>query len=88
MSTALPGDAFQRLIADAVRVAVRDELAAQPTTNRLLSVEDAAAYLSLSKREIYNMIANRELPAVIRGRRKMLDIRDMDAWIDRNKLPC
>ena len=84
----VPTDSFQRLIADAVRVAVREELASRPTLNRLRSIEEAAAYLSLSKREVYNMIANRELPPVPRGRRKMLDIRDLDSWIDRNKLPC
>lgn len=81
-------DTFQQLIADAVRAAVREEMAAKPTVNRLRSIDDAAAYLSLSKREIYNMFANRELPSVPHGRRKMIDIRDLDAWIDRNKLPC
>jgi len=83
-----PTDAFQQLITDAVRLALREELSATPTANRLRSIEEAAAYLSLSKREIYNMVANRELPAVTHGRRKMLDIRDLDAWIDHNKLPC
>lgn len=79
-----PTDTFQQLIMDAVR----EELSATPTANRLRSIEESAAYLSLSKREIYNMIANRALPAVTHGRRKMLDIRDLDAWIDQNKLPC
>ena len=38
---------------------------------------------SLSEREIYNMIAeaNHQLRVVTRGRRKRLDIRDLDEWI-------
>ena len=85
---ASPSDAFQQLITDAVRIAVREEMSTTPLGNRLRSIEEAAAYLSLSKREIYNMIANRELPVVTRGRRKMLDLKDLDAWIEQNKLPC
>ncbi len=82
-------DAFQQLIADAVRIALRDELdRSTSTVNRLRSVEEAAGYLSLSKREIYNMVASGELPVVTHGRRKMLDIRDLDSWIEMNKLPC
>ncbi|HEX4231682.1 MAG TPA: helix-turn-helix domain-containing protein [Bryobacteraceae bacterium] len=44
---------------------------------RLLNVEHAAAYLSLSEREVYNMISNKDLAAVRHGRRVMLDIRDL-----------
>lgn len=56
-----------------------------PASKRLLSPEDAAAYLSLSKREVYNMIANEQIAAVRHGRRKMLDIRDLEKWIEDNK---
>jgi excisionase family DNA binding protein len=55
------------------------------TNRRLLTVEEAGVYLSLSKREVYNMIANGTLTAVVYGRRKMLDIRDLNTWIERNK---
>ena len=80
-------DAFQQVIEQAVDAGVRrDALNVSELTNRrLFSIEEAAVYLSLSKREVYNMIATRELPAVTHGRRKMLDIRDLDAWIDHNK---
>lgn len=53
---------------------------------RLLNVEDAAAYLSLSEREVYNMISNKDLAAVRHGRRVMLDIRDLELWIQDNKV--
>jgi excisionase family DNA binding protein len=79
-------DAFQQVIEQAVEAAVRRALNINDATNRrLLSIEECAVYLSLSKREIYNMIATRELLAVAHGRRKMLDIRDLDAWIALNK---
>jgi excisionase family DNA binding protein len=79
-------DAFQRVIEQAVEAGVRKALNVSEATNRrLFSAEEAAVYLSLSKREVYNMIANRQLAAVTHGRRKMLDIRDLDDWIERNK---
>jgi excisionase family DNA binding protein len=74
------------VIEQAVETAVRKALNINDATNRrLLSIEEGAMYVSLSKREIYNMIATRELPAVKHGRRTMLDIRDLDAWITLNK---
>lgn len=79
-------DAFQQVIEHAVEAAVRKALNISHVTNRrLLSIEEAAVYLSLSKREVYKMIANQELPVVTHGRRKMLDIGDLDLWIARNK---
>jgi len=81
----MPSDVFQSIIDQSVETAVRKLNATAPANRRLLSVEEAAVYLALSKREIYNMIANRELKAVLHGRRKMLDIRDLDEWIERNK---
>lgn len=78
-------DAFEQVIERAVETGVRKALNINEATNRrLLSVQEAAEYLGLSKREVYNMITT-ELPAVTHGRRKMLDIRDLDEWIERNK---
>jgi len=80
-------DALTLVIEQAVEAGIRKVININgPANRRLLSAEEAAVYVSLSKREMYNMIANRQLPAVIRGRRKMLDIQDLDAWIDRNKV--
>jgi excisionase family DNA binding protein len=79
-------DAFQQAIETAVETGVRKALNISDATNRrLLSIEEGAVYLSLSKREVYNMIATDELPAVTHGRRKMLDIRDLEVWIERSK---
>jgi excisionase family DNA binding protein len=79
-------DAFQHIIEQAVEAGVRKALNLGEATNRrLLSITEAATYLALSKREVYNMIATGDVPAVSHGRRKMLDIRDVDEWIRRNK---
>lgn len=79
-------DAITTAIESAVECAVKRALNVSDATNRrLLTVEQAAEYLSLSTREIYNMFANRELLRVRRGKRIMIDIRDLDLWIERNK---
>ena len=79
-------DAFQHLIEQAVEAGVRKALNLSEVTNRrLLSITEGAVYLALSKREVYNIIAAGEIPAVSQGRRKMLDIRDLNEWIARKK---
>jgi excisionase family DNA binding protein len=79
-------EALGVLIERAVESAVRRALNISDATNRrLLSIEEGAVYLALSKREIYNMIASGELPAVAHGRRRMLDIHDLDRWINHAK---
>jgi len=79
-------DAFAQIIQHAVEQAVRKALNIDEATNRrLLSVAQAANFLSLSEREIYNVISNRELPAVKHGRRTLLDVRDLDDWIKAHK---
>ena len=75
-------EAFRRALEIEVRKAVTSN---ETSSRRLKTVEQAAEYLTLSRREIYNMIASSELPAVKRGRRTMLDVQDLDNWIDRSK---
>jgi excisionase family DNA binding protein len=79
-------DAFAEIVKTAVADGVREALNVQAATNRrLLTVEQAAEYLALSKRVIWEMIASHEFPVVAHGRRKMVDIQDLDVWIARNK---
>jgi excisionase family DNA binding protein len=52
---------------------------------RLLTAQEAGIYLALSEREVYNMIANNQLVGVRHGRRLMIDIRDIEQWIDLKK---
>ena len=48
---------------------------------RRLNVQEAAAYLALSERGVYNMTSNRDLVSGRHGRRVMVDIRDLEDWI-------
>ena len=52
---------------------------------RLLTIKEVAVYLAISEREVYNLIANNELPAVRHGRRLMVDQRDAERWIEQKK---
>ncbi len=53
---------------------------------RLLKIEEASEYLSISKKGLYNMIYRREIPFVkIKGRIRF-DIIDLDKWIEENKI--
>ena len=52
---------------------------------RLLSIEETATYLNLCEREIYSLISSKALIGVRHGRRQMLDIRDLESWIDARK---
>lgn len=79
-------DVLQSVIEQAVEAGVRRALNVNDATNRrLLSIAEASAYLGLSKREIYNVIGMDDLKSVNHGRRKLVDIRDLDEWISRKK---
>lgn len=79
-------DQFAELLKTIIGESVREALNIQPATNRrLLTIEQAAEYLALSERQIWTMISASELPVVSGGRRKMIDIQDLDQWIRRNK---
>ena len=55
---------------------------------RLLKVKQAAVYLSLSTKKLRRLVQAGSLP-VIRGGANtapwLLDVRDLDTWIERNK---
>jgi excisionase family DNA binding protein len=79
-------DPLSRMIEAACEVAIRRAMnISEISPRRLLTVEEAAVYLTLSEREIYSMISNNELAGVRHGKRRMLDIRDLDAWIASHK---
>lgn len=54
-------------------------------TARLLSVEQAAQYLSRTKVSVQHLVASGALPSVRADRRVFLDIHDLDAWIEEHK---
>lgn len=57
----------------------------QQTPNRLVSLLDAATYLGISYWTVRDLINRREIPAVRIGRRVMLDVDDLDGFIEANK---
>ena len=58
-----------------------------PVPKRLLTIKEAAQYLSLSVYSVREMIWSGVLPYIKRqgGRKYLLDIRDLDAFIDSQK---
>ena len=76
---------FVEAIATRVVEKMRSEIEAERRTRRLLTVEQSATYLALSTKSIHEMLTNHELVGVKFGRKTMLDIRDLDQWIEDNK---
>jgi excisionase family DNA binding protein len=58
-----------------------------PNPKRLLRLKPAAAYLSVSPGKLRSIVQKGELPVVRIGGNApwLLDVRDLDAWIDRHK---
>ena len=54
-------------------------------TNRLLSTKDAAKYLCISERKLWDMSNTGEIPVVRLGRAVRYDINDLDGFIQRAK---
>jgi len=54
-------------------------------TKRLYSIREAAVYLGISTWSVRKMIWAGKIPYIKNGKRILLDIRDIDEWIDANK---
>jgi excisionase family DNA binding protein len=52
---------------------------------RLLSVDEAAAYIGRTPKALRHMIANGIVPAIREGSRVHLDRADLDRWIEMRK---
>jgi|SRR5579872_3227062 len=73
-------DSFQQLIVDAVRVAVRQELAAlsPKIAPRWLDLEQAAVLMSTTKDGVRGMLRSGLFPARKMGARLMIDVKDLE----------
>lgn len=84
-------DAFLEHLASRVAERVLDGLSHSAHNKgheaRLLSVERAAAYIGRTVAALQQMIASGKLPTVRSDRRVMIDIIDLDKWIERHKEP-
>jgi excisionase family DNA binding protein len=69
-------------IREAVKAAIEEW---RPVQSRLLTIKEAAEYLKLSERTMKTLLARGEVRKVPCGRRVMLDIRDLDQWIEDKK---
>lgn len=75
------------LLAD-VRESVRRVERGDQLRPRLLDITDAGRYLSMSDKGIRELIVQGELPYVqkVPGRSPyLLDLRDLDSWVEKNK---
>lgn len=52
---------------------------------RLYSIKEVAGYLGRSPWTIAEMVRTGKLPYIPDGKRKFLDIQDIDRWIETNK---
>jgi excisionase family DNA binding protein len=52
---------------------------------RLYSIAEAAVYLGRTARAVREMLWGGKMPYIKDGKRILVDIRDMDIWIDRSK---
>jgi len=62
-----------------------DNPAGDRPKKRLFNVGEAAVYLGRSVCALREMIWAGKIPCVRDGRRVLLDIQDMDAWIEQSK---
>jgi excisionase family DNA binding protein len=57
-----------------------------PDFQAFLTTEEVLAYLKITPRTIYRLIRNGELPAVRVGRQWRFRRRDLDAWLERQRV--
>ena len=53
---------------------------------RLVSLAEASKYLAVSDWSVRAMVWRGDLPHVRRGKRILLDLKDLDGWIEREKV--
>jgi len=52
---------------------------------RLLRITQAAQYLSVTNWFMETLLRENEIPSLMLGKRKVVDVRDLDAWVDKQK---
>ena len=55
---------------------------------RLLDLRRAARYLGFSYWTLRGMLHRGDIPFVRAGRRLLIDVRDLDSWIEEHKEQC
>jgi len=57
----------------------------QILTRRLYTIEDASVYLGRSPWTVAEMVRTGKLPYIPDGKRKFIDIEDINLWIEKSK---
>jgi excisionase family DNA binding protein len=52
---------------------------------RLLRIQDAARYLSATTWFVETLIREKKIPSLVVGKRRVLDVLDLDAWVENEK---
>ncbi len=52
---------------------------------RLLRIQDAARYLSATTWFVETLLRENKIPSLIVGKRRVIDVIDLDAWIEAEK---
>jgi len=73
-------------ISDAPPTRKRREPAKPALPRRLCSLADAACYLGVSDWTVRQMVWRGDLPHIKNGKRILLDLRDLEGWIEREKV--
>lgn len=60
-------------------------MSAREIPRRLLNVPQTAAYLGCPVWTVRTLIWSRQIPVIKVGKGYLIDIRDLDAWIERTK---
>ena len=84
MSSDLSLDDILNWLADRIAIRMKADRAGG-LSQRLLSVDQAAAYLNRTSNSVRHLIATGKLPSVRLDGRVFLDIRDLDGAIDEAK---
>ena len=56
-----------------------------PIIPRLLRIEDVAKYLSATTWFVEELIRNKKIRFMILGKRRVVDVNDLDSWIEEQK---
>jgi excisionase family DNA binding protein len=72
-------------LVSAIAEAVVERIDSRVTGPRLLTIEGAAKYLSMTEDAIRHKVNNGKLRAVRADRFLRFDVRDLDVWIEANK---
>lgn len=77
-------------LSEMIKVAVREVLAETIKTTdlrsqRLLSPEQTAEYINISRARVYELLKDGEIPVVKAGRSTLIDKDDLEKWIVAHK---